>query len=68
MFPLFATSSSSLDPQGSFICRIRHEHEPWGSCPSRNRRDGEATMADLRLHAASPGHVQKMQVGVLMLI
>ena len=30
--------------------------------------DGEATMADLRLHAASPGHVQKMQVGVLMLI
>ena len=25
-------------------------------------------MADLRLHAASPGHVQKMQVGVTMLV
>ncbi len=68
MFPLFATSPSSLAPQGSFICRICHEHEPWGSRPARDRRDGEATMAELRLHAASPGHVQKMQVGVLMLV
>jgi len=67
IWPIFATSPSSQDPQGSFMCRICHEHEPWDSC-SRDRRDGKATMAELRLHAASPGHVQKMQVGVAVLV
>ncbi len=66
-WPLFVDAPSSLDPQGSFMCCICHEHEPWDSC-SRDRRDGEATMAELRLHAASPGHVQKMQVGVAVLV
>ena len=67
MFPLFATSSSSLDPQGSFICRIRHEHEPWGSCPSRNRR-WRGNHGRPALACCKSRHVQKMQVGVLMLI
>lgn len=66
--PLSASPPSSQDPQGSFMCRICHEREPWQSCPSQDRRDGEATMAELRLHAASPGRVQKMQVGAAMLV